>query len=270
MIKVLFMVITVLMCFGVPIGWFLVVRQKQKGYVGVLVAGAISFYLTQIVIRIPLLQLAMPKLLWYQNLSKSVVGLALFLGLTAALFETAGRWLTLNFLLKKRLSYRTGLIHGIGHGGIEAVLLVGINYMIYAVYTFLFTRGVEQPMKFMFPEEAQVLMKTLIIDVETNLFLVAGIERVLTMIVQVALSLLIAVGIMKGQQWLYTLMVLLIHSSLDFFAVVMSSNGVDFWLIELMVLAYALLAIGIVIYFKGMVKDRADEDEGEKAVDEGY
>ncbi len=270
MIKVSFMVASIILCFGGPIGWFLVLRKGERGYFGVLVAGAMSFYLTQMVIRIPLLQLILPKMTWYQSLSESILGMALFLGLTAAIFETAGRWLTLNFLLKKRLSYRTGLVHGVGHGGIEAILLVGINYIIYAAYTFLYTRGVENPMMFMFPEEAQTMMKTLIIDAESNLFLVAGIERVLTMIVHVALSLLIAVGIMKKQQWYYIIIVVIIHGSLDFFAVVMSSSGISFWMTELMVLAYAVLSIGILMYFKGKVKDSADEDEGEKAVEEGY
>lgn len=270
MIKVIFMTLSIFLCFGVPIGWFLMVRQGQKGYFGVLIGGALSFYLTNMVVRMPILQLLLPKMTWYQTLSKSVIGLALFLGLTAALFETAGRWLTLNFLLKKRVSYRSGLVHGIGHGGVEAILLVGINYIIYGIYTFLYLRGVENPMMFMFPDEAQTLMKTLIVDAENHLFMVAGIERVLTMIVHVALSLLIAVGIMKKQQWHYTMIVIIIHGSLDFFAVVMASNGVHYLYTELVVLAYALLSIGIILYYKDKVKLGSDKDEGEKAVEEGY
>lgn len=270
MVKVIFIAISVLLCFGLPITWFLLVRHQQKGYFGLLVAGALSFYLTQMVVRLPLLQLVMPKLTWYQNLSENLIGIGLFLGFTAALFETAGRWLTLNFLLKKRLSYRSGIVHGIGHGGIEAILLVGINYVFYGIYTYLYTKGVETPMLFMFPDQAQDMMKTLIIDTESYLFLVAGFERVLTMVVHVALSLLMTIGIIKGRPLVYTLWVLLMHGSLDFFAVVMSGKGVSVWLIELVVLSYALLSTGIIIKFRGKVQEGPDMDEGERAVDEGY
>lgn len=122
--SILFMFLNGILCIGIPIGGYLYFRVKKVGYIGIFIAGALSFYLTQMVIRIPILQLALPKMEWYVNLADKEsflypVGLALFLGGTAALFETFGRFITLNYLLQKRLSYRSGIVHGLGHGGIN-------------------------------------------------------------------------------------------------------------------------------------------------------
>ncbi|KAF0108725.1 MAG: hypothetical protein FD146_611 [Anaerolineaceae bacterium] len=47
---------------------------------------------------------------------------AVFLGLSAGVFEEGTRWLVLRFWIKKARSWRTGILFGAGHGGVEAIL----------------------------------------------------------------------------------------------------------------------------------------------------
>jgi uncharacterized membrane protein YhfC len=57
---------------------------------------------------------------------------AVFLGLSAGAFEEVSRWLVLRFWLKKARSWRTGILFGAGHGGVEAIIfgvLVLVSYV---------------------------------------------------------------------------------------------------------------------------------------------
>lgn len=61
--------------------------------------------------------------------------LALFLGLSAGLFEESARYLTLRFWAVKARSWGQGLMLGAGHGGIEAMIVgtvVAVNYLLLA------------------------------------------------------------------------------------------------------------------------------------------
>lgn len=267
----IYILISIFICFGMPIIWYQWIKGNNKGYVGVLIGGVLSFYLTQIIIRIPLLQLVLPNLTWYQKLSKNTIFIGLFLGITAALFETIGRFFTLHFLLRKRLSYKSGIVHGIGHGGIEAILLVGINYIFYLIYTILLSHGVSEPLFWIIPRgETQELMKSILMDTKSYLFLIAGVERGLTIIIHVSLSLLMTVGIVKKQILKYFMIVLGIHSLLDFITVIMSLEGASILLIEGVLVGFTLISVLIIINTKGIINYEVDKEEAQKAVDEGY
>lgn len=265
------MVITILICFGMPIVWYRWIKGNQKGYVGVWIGGCLSFYLTQMLIRIPLIQLLFPRFEWYQDMMGNPVLLGLFLAGTAAFFETTGRLFTLNLLLKKKLSYKTGIIHGIGHGGIEAILLVGINYIFLLMYAISLSRGVNEPFSVIIPgSETQELMRTTIVDTKDYFFLLAGIERAMVMIIHVSLSLLITVGILKNEILKYSVIVFLIHGSLDFLVVFLASYKIDILIVEGSLLIFVLLSVFIISHYQDKIKYHMDKPEGEKAVEEGY
>ncbi|PKG23375.1 hypothetical protein CWS01_12215 [Niallia nealsonii] len=52
---------------------------------------------------------------------------ALYGGLAAGIFEEIGRFFAFKLLLKKNHQYRDGLSYGLGHDGIEAILIRGVS-----------------------------------------------------------------------------------------------------------------------------------------------
>lgn len=239
-----------------PILVVVIVKRKSKHAWGPFFAGVLSFWLLQIIIRIPLLQVVLPNYKWYHDLAENYLLLGLFLGGTAALFETVGRLFTMKFLLRNRVSYHSGILHGAGHGGIEAILLVGLNFIIYAFFaTQINSIGIEAFVvkisggNELALEQTRVLADQLV-NQESWMFLVAGLERAMTIVVHIALSLMIMEGIYKNRIVLYSLIVFLIHGSLDFFAVYLQGLGVEVIYIELLVLVYALLGISYILTAK--------------------
>ncbi len=118
-----------------PLFAFVLLPKFFKGGGKPIIFGVLTFVFFQMILRIPLLTVLGNKVpsfsLWC---SEHLVYYALFLGVTAALFEEVGRFLVMKYFLKNRRSVTNGILFGIGHGGIECVLLVGISYLTILIY----------------------------------------------------------------------------------------------------------------------------------------
>lgn len=237
--------ISAVICFAVPIWGIFFLKRRGNNVLLAVAAGALSFFIFQFVIRIPILQLVLPNMEFYQKLSANPLGISIFLGFTAALFETVGRLVFMKLMLRGKESYITGIAHGVGHGGVEAVLLVGINYITFIVFSILINTGNFDGIFLGTAAPAYDQMSALkvtLIGTNSFMFLVAGIERFLTMIIHVGFSLLIMEGLYKKRLLPYFLIVLGLHALLDFLAVYLGLNGVSVLLIELVVVAFAAVS----------------------------
>lgn len=246
------LIVVGILCFAIPIGTLLIMRKLSKKIIGAFFAGVLSFYLLQVVIRIPLMQFVLPKMDWYVQLpEKNLLLYALFLGFTAALFETVGRYFTIKYVLRDRQGYYSGISHGIGHGGIEMMLLVGVAYITYVFYSMQINAGAFQSLinaaatENALAGEQMVMLQGVLVDTPTRDFYIALIERILAFTFHIGMSLLIMEGIVRGKEFRYFAIVIFLHTALDALAVVMSVNGVNVWLIEAMV---AVFAVGSLIY----------------------
>lgn len=84
--------------------------------------GAAVFSITQLLLRIPILQNVLAYQSWFQVLPyASPILYGLFLAATAGLAEEPGRYLGFRLLGKKHWNWRDGIAFGLGHGGTEAV-----------------------------------------------------------------------------------------------------------------------------------------------------
>jgi len=165
----------------------------------------------------------------------------------------------------------TGLAAGAGHGGIEAIMLIGMTYVNNLVISLLINAGKLSVILPGNPEmEAQV--REAILGTEPALFFLAGAERVFTMLFHIALSLLLARLIMKKQAVRGFFLVLTLHAALDFIAALGQQQGVSIWLIEGFLLAVALLSLLLILRIRPRfgADVSVPADPGEQAVKEGY
>ncbi|HET6824005.1 MAG TPA: YhfC family glutamic-type intramembrane protease [Anaerolineales bacterium] len=96
--------------------WVYFIRRFALSWKLVL-AGALTFVAAQ-VLHIPLVA-ALGSLL--QN--SSLVVNAIILGLLAGIFEETARYILFRYILKNVKSWKEGILVGLGHGGVEALLL---------------------------------------------------------------------------------------------------------------------------------------------------
>jgi len=200
----------------VPIVISIILIRKDNANIKPIIFGALTFIFFQILTRIPLLQLVLPKTMWYTKLTFNIWLYALFLGLTAALYEEVGRYLVIKLFMKKQLNTESGLSFGIGHGGIEAILLVGINTIFAIIMS---------------------------VDLGSSLEMTAGgIERLIALAFHVGMSIMIVKSI-REKKLLWLFLPIILHTLLDFIAVISVYYGLNIYLIELIILPFAILSL---------------------------
>ncbi len=201
---------------------FALVRRK-KGVVPAWLLGAAGFFVMQVIIRLPIVSLlsAIPSFAVF--VEKFYVLYCFILALTAALFEVVARFGVAK-ILQKNINPEKGLAAGLGHGGIEAIVIIGMSYVSNLINAIMINAGMYDTL---IKEVAAVkdgavvaaqltAAKEVMITTASSLFLLAGYERVLTMIFHAAMSLLVCWLVYKRKAIWGVLIAFLLHFAVDF------------------------------------------------------
>lgn len=114
--------------------------------------------------------------------------------LLAGVFEECGRYVTFRYVLTNQNAKETAVTCGIGHGGIECILLTGISMIPNLAYAFLINDGSMAAIMQELPAEELPALQG-IVDTLTSasftIFMWAIWERVFALILHISLSVLV-------------------------------------------------------------------------------
>lgn len=201
---------------------FYALRHKKQGIWSAWLLGAAGFVVPQICIRLQLLNVLSAKAGFQEFTQTHPVLYALGMAFSAGLFELAGRF-AVAMLLRKKLTYRRALAAGLGHGGIEAMLIVGMAYINNLVFLALIqTGGFDAFVAQTAAAGLDVTYLKTIPDTLTAtpsvLYLLAGFERLLAMTCHAAMSMLVCYGVHRNRALPGVLACLSMHTCMDFIA----------------------------------------------------
>jgi len=136
----------------------------------------------------------------------------------AGIFEETARFISFNILKKKYDGIGTGLSYGVGHGGIESILLGGTAMIADIVYCVIINTGnikiLTGKLQGTGLEQMNGVINTLVTTVP-YLFLVSAFERTLALGIQISLSILVFYSVYgKNKKWLFPLAILC-HAIID-------------------------------------------------------
>ena len=194
-------------------------KHKKQGILSAWLLGAAGFFVTQILIRVPVLTVLQSKS-WFLSFSQNhLFAYAFSLAFTAGLFELAGRFAVAK-LMQKKLTLPRSLAAGLGHGGIEAMLLIGITYINNLAYIAMINSGtfdttLAQAAAMGIDVSQLELIRTQLLSASPALFLLAGLERILAMTGHAAMSLLVCYGVAHRKTGICILLCLGIHTLMD-------------------------------------------------------
>jgi uncharacterized membrane protein YhfC len=271
---ILAMFMTLIICIGLPVGLLLVFRKKMgKGVTSAFLAGALGFFVPQAVIRIPAIQ-GLALLDGFGDFVQNHFWTyAALLALSAGLFETVGRLVVFKTVLKNRTTYNAALCAGAGHGGIEAMYLVGLTYVNNLVLSFMINNGSAYGVltgQGLASDQANQLITTMT-QTSPAIFYLAGFERVFTIGFQIGLSMLLAYGITRNQTFKFFWVVLLLHTAVDFMVIAAQNAGWSLYAVEILVAIVGVIAVTFVIRGKSHFAEiEIKRDEAELAREEGY
>lgn len=239
------MSVTLVLSIVLPIVFLIILMKGRRGVFPVWAVGTLGFIIPQLVIRIPLLQILgmQPAFIEFAETNAFVYGL--LLALTAALFETTGRLVVFK-ALRKKLSYKTGMAAGAGHGAIESIMLVGMTYISNIIISLMINSN-QLSMITMGNSEVEQELLQLLTETSSGVFFFAGLERVFVMVFHIAMSILLVYFIMKKKSLQGFLLVTGFHFALDFILALMLMQGFTLIYIEGFMFIAALASLVFII-----------------------
>ena len=247
--------ISLIVCVALPVVPFIVMQAKKQRIGRAFLFGVLAFFVSQIVLRIPLLQL-IGQTFWFQTLSMNRVLYGLFLGITAGLFEEFARFLACGLLLKRNRRYVDAVAFGFGHGGIEAVLLAGLPLLNSLIMIVAMNKGTLDSL--VGPAQAEAIAKQL--STLTPLMAsLGGVERILAVSTHLGLSILVFTGFVRNKPWRYLLIAILLHAVVDASVVIVPAYvNMDALGLEAMVAVFALALLAWGLWAKRLFPQSQD------------
>ena len=226
-LSMVFMALAALFCFAMPVLLLIYYRKKGADILPFFVGCAV-FVIFAMILEALMHQLVLKVLPVGKTIMGNTLLYALYGGLAAGVFEETGRFLAFKTVLKKQLGNdRNALMYGAGHGGIEAILTVGLTYIGNIVISVLINAGqTDMLMATATGETAEQLQAVLdsLITTAPWTYLLAIVERALAVTTHICLSVLVFFAVKKpGKGWLFPLAILL-HAAFDGILVILAAH----------------------------------------------
>lgn len=226
MLSITGMSFSLLIAVALPIVLLIVLCVKtKKGLLAALV-GAVCFFVSAMFLEQLLHAVVLPKI-------GNIPGLfVLYACLASGLFEETGRLVGLSFLCKwrhgkKDSSLATGLAYGIGHGGFEAMLLVGMATLNNLVFALMLNSGGMEGATAGFTGAELQSLETAAQQMQTipsATFFVGGLERIAAIALHIALSLLIWMVVTKRVHFAFYFVAIFLHGLTNLGAALMQAG----------------------------------------------
>jgi len=189
----------------IPSAWFL---------------GAAGFFIPQMLIRTRVLNSFAANPGFQQFMENHFVLYCLILAFSAGFFELAGRYGVAKILKREPMTFRRSLAAGLGHGSIEAMILVGVTYINNLLYMVMIQSGsfeavIAQSAAAGVDVSQLYAVQDALLNTSPVMFLLAGYERLLTVICHVAMSLIVCWGVWRGRPGKSMVACLIFHTLLD-------------------------------------------------------
>lgn len=193
----IFECISALIAFGLPVGLGVWICRSHKGAGHAILIGAFCFIVSVSVLEQILHALVLSLC---PGLTQNAAAFTLYGCLAAGVFEETARLLGLRSLCKKDPAAATGFAYGVGHGGAEAVLLVGMGLVSNLMVMYMLNSGQGASLVENFTGEELALAQqqlTTLAQTPPLTFLAAGIERAYSLAFHIAMSMLVWMTVVK-------------------------------------------------------------------------
>jgi uncharacterized membrane protein YhfC len=220
-----------------PMVLLIILGVKKKISALPLVLGATAFFVSQVLVRIPLLSVLGTQD-WWIRFTTYFFPYVIVLCVSAGLFEETAR-LGGALILKKQRRFKDIVSFGLGHGLCEVVFIFGLT-QINNIIIGLAINNPGSALGILFPDGTLEELAPLLLDVN-NLHVYLGIlERFSAVLFHIFATLLVFKAV-KDRKWFLYVVAILAHAVFNFVAVLLGTyTSVEITEAVLVVLALAM------------------------------
>lgn len=213
-LKIILMAATGIITVAIPTVFAIIFKSRVKtAPVSAIFVGAAAFFIFALVLEQLLHAVMLPIV------SGSDIAYIIYGAITAGIFEETGRFLAFKTVLKKHDSPKTAVMYGIGHGGCEAVMVLGMTMFSGIVIAIIVnSMGIDEMIKLAsagrpeLEQTARLQIESLASLGPVNMVL-SLFERTMMIVFHIALSVIVFEGA-RGRAWLYPVCIL-VHAACD-------------------------------------------------------
>ena len=236
---ILCMAVSIILSILLPVGAVIWLAVRKKLSVKSVLWGALLF----VVFAVGLEQYSLhPTVLSaFPTLTLRPYLFALYGGLAAGIFEETARLIGFKWLIRVKPdeSPYTGVSYGLGHGGIEAILLGGAASVYHLILALMINGNA-------IPAGQEALARQLT-GLQPYIFLLPGVERAFAVVIQISLSMIVLKAV-TDRKYRYYALAIALHAAIDFPAVLFQTGLIQSpLLLEGMVAVFAA-AIAFLAY----------------------
>jgi uncharacterized membrane protein YhfC len=235
---------------AMPLTLAIILSHRWKPGWRILLIGATTFILSQVG-HIPFNALMTWLLSKTSLVNLSVQGAlifnAIFLGLSAGFFEEFFRYGMFRWWLKDAHTWRKGILAGVGHGGVEAIILGGLA--LFSVFQLIAFRNMDLSTVYtgdtlrLATEQVRAYWSATWYD-----SMLGAVERLFTIVMQISLAVIVVQSFIRNQKrWLW--LAIGYHALIDAVSVYAVSKISPYW-VEGIVGVFALISLGIIFILR--------------------
>ena len=245
-LSIVLMAVSCALCFLVPLALFLYLRLVKKADVYPFFAGCAVMLLFAFILESGMHSLVLNSAAG-PVIRNNIWLYAIYGGFMAGLFEETGRYLAFAFALKRyRAKNVNALMYGAGHGGFEAIAIVGLTMINNITWSVMINNGTISTMLSSLSGDQLTQAQqsvALLAATPSYQFLLGGVERLFAIALHIALSVIVWFAVKwEGKLYLYPAAIM-IHFAVDAAAALLSGLGVNVIIIEAVVAVLTAAAV---------------------------
>ena len=233
-LSLIFCYVSAIVSIGIPILLMVLSARRHRGTLRAVFTGAVCFVVGAMILESLLHRLVLTVLV--PDLPLYPVAYILYGCLAAGVFEETARLVGLSLLTRRDTSPIIGFAYGVGHGGVEAILIGGLNAVNNIATIVMVNSGQTDTLLNGFSGDTLALALAQLeqlAQTPSPLFLASGLERMVTLAFHIALSMLVWMVVARHiPQWGFGIAILL-HAGMDVFAMLYQLGVItNIWLTE--------------------------------------
>ncbi len=243
--------VTVILMIAIPVTFFVCwrVKHKTRTNIGYLIAGAVGFIVSARMLELGVHYVC---ILADNPVSRFINGntavYVLYGIVMAGVFEECGRYVVLKHVLKKNRTRENAVLYGIGHGGIEVLVVLLPAMVSYLVIAILFsggnTEGAMNALKITEETAAAALPSVQAAAAFDSAAAVMNVtERLFAMLIHIGLTVIVYYSVQSAKKGFLPLAILL-HMLADTFPALYQRGVIQLWAVEL----WAALCSAVIVF----------------------
>jgi uncharacterized membrane protein YhfC len=240
-LSIIFMIVSAILSMGVPFCLFVFLRKKFALKFRPMIFGIAGFVIFALILESSIHRVVLGRFPIRQEAPALFIVYGIFM---AGIFEESARFIAFKILKRKYEGVVTALSYGIGHGGIESVLLAGFSMLLAIGASILINTGNVEFITARFHGEVLAAVNGQIdalLTLAPYMFLVSGIERIVAITVQLCLSIIVFYSVFGEKRLMYFPLAIVLHAIIDIPAAAMQAGVLNsVFLVEGIILLFAL------------------------------